>query len=99
MAADEALTPEALAALTREDTIEVPPQIEYGISIFQMQDGPPIVHFTPGPGTEASAVPVSELITLLRTAVDNLQYRQFMERLAQESIHASQQRRMGKQGG
>lgn len=75
------------------DVVPVPPQINYGISIFAMTDGqPPTVHVTAGELTQDDEIPIPWLIELLRTGVDNLMYQQFKRNLAVEQVRARQAR-------
>lgn len=82
--ADREMTADELEALTtEEESIPIPPQMAYGISIFAMTDGPPIVHVSPG---ENEAIPYEALMSLLYEAADNVRYQMFKRNLAADSM-------------
>ena len=85
------------------DVIPVPAQISFGLSIFAMSDGPPIVHVTEGSASEINdgEVPIEWLLDLLRQAQDGLLFTKFKQNLAadQMRLRAQMQREPDRQGG
>ena len=48
---------EALSDLLKDpETMDIPPQMVYGVSVFQMQEGEPVMHVHRGPGVEDVSV-------------------------------------------
>lgn len=97
------LTPDELKKLVQieeltesGDVVPVPAQINYGISIFAMTDGPPVVHVTQGQLSDDDEVPLPWLIELLRQAADNLLFESFMRNLAARQL-AHRQRMAGQE--
>ncbi|MCP3654338.1 MAG: hypothetical protein GY766_05500 [Herbaspirillum sp.] len=71
------------------DVVPVPPQIKFGISIFAMSEGTPVVHVTPGQDMDVDAeIPLEWLSSLLAQAQENLLFMRFKQNLAAEALRA-----------
>jgi hypothetical protein len=73
------------------DTIEVPPQVVYGISIFQMEDDRPAVHVTGEPD-------LGQLQRLLGAALANLNADIVAQKVVQHLDHRDRQTKIVRPG-
>ena len=64
----------------RHDDITVPPQVLYGVSLFQMEDDHPVVHVTGDPD-------MGQLQRLLAAALANLQADIVAQKVVQRLEH------------
>ena len=87
------LTPQELEELTDDkNVVQIPPQYLYGVSIFAMTDGSPIVHVSASDLWKEEHpdgnLPIQALLDLVREAQDNLLYQKFKETLAADAVRA-----------